>query len=107
MAKPEDFIIVYITAASLKQANVIARVLVSKKAAACVSLTKVSSLFSWKGKLEKSNEVLMIAKSKRRLWKKLKSLVIKHHSYEVPEIIALPIITGYKPYLDWIKNTTS
>ena len=70
-------------------------------------MTKVDSVFTWKGKLEKAAEVLLIIKSRRKLFKKLVSLVTKYHSYEVPEIVAVPIVAGYKPYLDWIKDSTA
>ena len=105
MTNANDYIIVLITANSIKQAGVIAKELLSRKAAACVNTTGVDSLFTWKSKIEKTKEVLLIVKSQRKLFKKIERIVKELHSYEVPEIIALPIICGHTPYLNWIKDS--
>ena len=105
MAKDYEFIVVFITANSDKQARVMAEKLVAEKAAACVNITGVDSLFAWKSKTEKTKEVLLIVKSSRKLFKKIEKIVKELHNYEVPEIIALPIITGSKSYLNWIKDS--
>ena len=106
MAKADDYIVVFVTATSVKQAGIIAKELVSQKAAARVNTTGIDSLFIWKSKVEKTKEILLIVKSQRKLFKKIEKIVRKFHSYEVPEIIALPIIAGNKPYLDWINEST-
>ncbi len=106
MAKSDDYIVVFITVNSVKQAGIIAKELISQKAAACVNTSGVDSLFSWKAKIQKTKEILLIVKSKRKLFKKIEKVVREFHSYEVPEIIALPIIAGHKPYLDWIDEST-
>ena len=106
MSRTDDYIVVFVTANSVKQAGVIAKELLTQKAAACVNTLGVDSLFTWKSKLEKTKEILLIVKSQRKLFKKIEKIVRKFHSYEVPEIIALPIVAGHKPYLDWINEST-
>lgn len=96
-------IVIFITAAGKKEAGVIAAGLVERKLAACVNMVSpVSSLFFWKGKIEKCREILLIVKSTRARLKAVERFVRSVHSYEVPEIIALPIIGGNKAYLEWL-----
>lgn len=105
MAKPEEFtdIVLFITTADAEEAQRIADVLVKEKKAACVNIVpKVSSLFWWQGKVEKAEENLLIVKSRVSALDQIVNLVKKHHRYEVPEIIALPIIGGNPDYLEWI-----
>lgn len=100
-------IVVFITTPNKKQAQDIASSLVSKGAAACVNIiSDVDSIFRWKDKLDKQKECLLIVKSRKSLMPKLIKLVKSKHSYEVPEIIALPIIAGNKDYLDWLDEST-
>jgi periplasmic divalent cation tolerance protein len=92
-----------ITAANQAEAKKIAQALVAKKFAACVNiLGRVQSLFWWKSKVDSAQEVLLLVKSRRENLNKIIKLVKTLHSYDVPEIIALPIIGGSKAYLDWI-----
>ena len=98
-------IIVLVTCPDKKCANEIAFSLIEKKLTACVnSINNVESIFRWKGKIEKSSEILLIIKSKKRLLKKLIVDVQQKHPYQLPEILALPIIGGSKAYIDWLNN---
>lgn len=100
-----DYIIVFITSGSVKEAEKIADILVNKRLAACVSIIpEVKSVFSWKGKVENEKEVLLVVKSKRAVFNKLVKQVKAVHKYEVPEIIALPIVEGSRDYIDWIES---
>ncbi|MBM3254852.1 MAG: divalent-cation tolerance protein CutA, partial [Candidatus Omnitrophica bacterium] len=95
-------IAIFITASNMKEANKIANALVGARLVACVNiLDKVKSVFFWEAKLERAQEVLLIAKSKKAKFSKIARLAKSLHSYQVPEIIALPIIDGYRPYLKW------
>ena len=106
--KKAEYIIVITAASSQKEAERIADALVDKRLAACVSIVpKIKSIYIWKGKKEKTHEVLLIAKSKRERFNDIVRQVKILHSYEVPEIISLPIISGNKDYLDWIREVTS
>lgn len=100
------YIVVFITAPNKKEAGIIAGALLKKKLVACVNIIdKVNSFFRWQGKIDHAKEVLLIAKSKKEKLNKIIKLVKSLHSYEVPEIIALPIVAGYKPYLNWIDES--
>jgi len=103
----KDFIIILVTASSEEEAKKIAQVLVEKRLAACVNLIKdIQSIFRWKGKLSDENEILLIIKTRKKLYKNVEEEVKSLHSYEVPEIIALPIISGSKDYLYWVDSET-
>jgi len=100
------FIVVFITTANRGEAERISKVLLDARLIACANIIRgIDSRFWWKRKKEKAREYLLIAKTKKALFKKLIKVVKKEHSYDVPEIIALPIISGHKPYLDWINKS--
>ncbi len=107
MPKNNEFIIVFVTAGSDQEAEMLRKKLLVNKLAACVNKTNINSMFFWKDKVENEDEVLLIIKTKYSLYKKLEALVIELHSYDVPEIIALPIIAGSRAYLDWINESTN
>jgi periplasmic divalent cation tolerance protein len=103
-----DRIIVLITAGSEEEAHKIAKLLVKKKKAACVNIVPgVDSLFRWKGRLDSARESLLLVKTRASLLSKIISLVREAHSYEVPEIIALPIVGGSEEYLKWLDSACS
>ena len=105
MAKPA-YVVIFITTSSYEEARKIGDALVSQRKAACVNIVpKVNSLFRWKGKIEDAEESLLVVKTRAKLFPDVVSTVKGIHSYEVPEIIALPISGGYKPYLGWINDT--
>jgi len=103
--KKTDRIIVLITAGNEEEAHKIAELLVNEKKAACVNiLPGVDSLFWWEGKIESARESLLLVKTKASLFPEIVELVKRTHSYEVPEIIALPIVTGSEDYLKWLDT---
>ncbi len=100
------YIVIFITTATEKQAKRIANTLLTQKKVACVSiLPRVHSLFWWKSKIDSAGEVLLMVKTESRLLEATVKLVRKLHSYDVPEIIALPIIGGNEEYLEWISES--
>lgn len=100
------YCVVLVTVPTQAKAKALARFLVAQKSAACVNIIpKVRSLFWWQGKLDRANESLLVIKTKKSLFGKLKALIIAKHPYAVPEIIALPIILGNKKYLEWIDES--
>jgi periplasmic divalent cation tolerance protein len=104
--QPQE-IVVFITAPSEDLAVTIARALVETRLAACANIIKgIRSIYSWQGRIEDDTEVLMIVKTRRELFDLLKSKVKELHSYEVPEIIAFPIIAGSDDYLKWLREST-
>jgi periplasmic divalent cation tolerance protein len=103
-----DRIIVLITAGSEEEAHKIAKLLVKKKKAACVNIVVgVYSLFRWKGRVDSARESLLLVKTRASLLSEIISLVKEAHGYEVPEIIALPIVGGSEEYLKWLDSACS
>ena len=99
--------VVLITTSSYEEGRKIAEALIAQKKAACVNIVpKVDSIFTWKGKIEESEESMLIVKTRAKLFPDVVTLVKWLHSYEVPEIIALPIIEGNPDYLEWIDKET-
>src|SRR4030065_104395 len=100
-------IIVYITVPSPEEGEKIAKTLVEKRLVACVNIVSgLSSIYHWQGKICDEKELLLVAKTRDSLFKRLEHEVKSIHSYKVPEIIALPIVKGSKEYLDWIYENT-
>ena len=101
--KEADRIVVFITVSGEEEARKIAEMLVNGRKAACVSIVpRVDSLFWWEGRLDSARESLLLVKTKASLFPEIVELVKRVHSYEVPEIIALPIIAGSEDYLKWL-----
>jgi periplasmic divalent cation tolerance protein len=104
--KQNDFVVIFITAGSVEEAEKIGKGLVEKKLAACANIIQpIKSIFFWEGKLCEEKEALMVVKSRSELFKPLMDYVKKSHSYKVPEIIAVPIIAGLPDYLSWIDES--
>ena len=103
-----EYIVVLCTLDDKRKAEKIACNLVCEKLCACVNiLPGVKSVYEWQDKIEQSEEVLMLIKTKKELFGELKETIVRHHPYEVPEVIALDITQGNEEYLNWIdKNTT-
>ncbi len=102
-----EYCVVYLTAASLEQAQLLADTLVQEQLAACVNrLGPVHSTYLWQGELCQDQEYLLIVKTRQTRLSALTARVRVLHSYEVPEVIALPIIGGLDLYLKWIGSQT-
>lgn len=100
-----EYVVILVTAESGREAEKITKRLLKEKCAACINIIhRVNSHFLWKGKIEKANESLLIIKTKKSYLKKVIKLVKKIHSYEIPEIVALPVVGGNKNYLNWIEK---
>lgn len=101
-----EYILILVTTQKTEEAETIGNLLVQQRKAACVSIIpKISSVFLWKGNIERQNEVQLFIKAKGKFLDDIISIIKSNHSYEVPEIIALPIIGGYKGYLNWIDES--
>jgi periplasmic divalent cation tolerance protein len=100
-----DKIVVLTNCGSAEEAAKIARALVEKKLAACVNvMPAVRSFYRWKGVIEDEQESLLVIKSSRALFNDLRVEIEKLHSYEVPEVIAVPIVDGSEGYLEWLDR---
>jgi len=104
---PDKPLIVLTTAPTEKEAAAIASVLIEKRLAACVSINgSIRSFFRWEDKISDEKEVLIIIKSRENLFENLVAEIKSLHSYELPEILALPVMTGEKNYIDWLFRET-
>lgn len=98
-----SYVVVFMMVPDEKEATKIVRDLLKERLIACANIVgPVSSLFWWKGGIDKASEFLVIMKSRKNLFKKLSERVKELHSYEVPEVIALPVIEGLPSYLNWL-----
>lgn len=103
----DDAIIVFMTAANGEEATRLADMLVGAHLAACVQiLPEIESVYRWQGKIERSAEVLLLAKTTRGKFNDLEREVRALHSYDTPEIVAVPILNGSAPYLEWLIQAT-
>ena len=100
-----DKIVAFTTCETQEEAARVARMLIEKKLAACVNVvSSVRSVYRWKENIEDSPELLLIIKSRRDLFDTLKAEIAKIHSYEIPELVALPILDGSTEYLAWLDR---
>ena len=100
-----NHVVVLMTASNAGEATRIAEMLVERKLAACVQiLPPMTSIYVWKGEVQRESEILLVAKSTQAKFDELEAAVRAIHSYETPEIIALPIVAGSQSYLSWLSN---
>jgi len=102
-----EYCIIYCTAGNKEEALKISRELVKKKLIACSNIIpSLTSVYSWNGCINEDSEVLIIMKTKAELFDSVKEEIFKLHSYDVPEIIAAPVLQGSKNFLKWINENT-
>lgn len=100
-----DKIVVLSACDSEERAAALARHLVEKRIAACVNVVPgARSFYRWKGAMEEAAEWLLVIKSRRDLFPALQAEIAKLHSYEVPEVIALPVVDGSASYIEWLDR---
>lgn len=102
----ERYGVVLVTAASRAEAEAIATSLVQSRLAACVSLLPIHSIYTWQGELHKEEEWQLLIKTDLARFSTLETKIRELHSYEVPEIIVIPIIAGSQSYLKWLSQVT-
>ncbi|GKS59716.1 hypothetical protein YTPLAS18_32430 [Nitrospira sp.] len=101
-------LVVFVTASSRKEANAIATRLVRQRLVACATVVGVvESIYRWQGKIERSKESMLMMKTTSERYLAVERQVREMHSYDVPEIIAVPIERGSSDYLSWIQSETS
>ncbi len=105
--KAEDFVVVFVMVGNEAEAIKIARHVVENKLAACTNIIPgIRSIYRWKGEICDDKELLCMIKTKKSLFPKLRDAIKQIHSYEVAEIIALPMVQGIEDYLLWLKEET-
>jgi periplasmic divalent cation tolerance protein len=109
MKRETKFRVVLVTCATLEEARKIARDVVEKKLAACVNIVThaVESFYSWEDKLENSSEYLLLMKTTEDRLEQLQKQTLTLHSYDTPEFIVLPVVSGSQEYLKWLAESVT
>lgn len=103
-----DFLLVLCTCPDAESASFISRELVEKRLAACVNrVPGLTSIYRWRNAIHEDAEVLLLIKTRRGRFETLRAQLSELHPYKVPEVIALEIVAGHAPYLDWLRAQTS
>jgi len=105
-AMKDSYCIVTTTCGSLGEAHELAEMLVNRKLAACVQLVNITSVYRWGGELNKETELLLLIKTTQERYQQIEDAIRENHSYEVPEIMQIPVDGGFLPYLSWIDEST-
>jgi periplasmic divalent cation tolerance protein len=102
-----SYCVVITTCGSNEEGEKLASQIVEAKLAACVQLSSITSYYTWEGKVNRDPECKLVIKTRKALYDQVESFIKEHHSYDVPEIIELPIHSGSKEYLSWIDEVTA
>jgi len=102
-----SYCVVITTCGSSEEGEKLASQLVESKLAACVQLSSITSYYRWEGKVNRDPEYKLVIKTRKALYDQLANFIKENHSYDVPEIIELPIQSGSKEYLSWIDEVTT
>ena len=106
-SSPERFVVVITTLPDRASALALAAALVREHLAACVNvMAECSSIYRWEGAVETANEVPLWIKTRATLFSSVSQFIKDHHPYDLPEVIALPLIAGFAPYLQWVERET-
>jgi periplasmic divalent cation tolerance protein len=96
--------VVMVTVSSQKEGETLATSIIEAQMAACVSIFPINSIYTWQGKIHSASEWQLLIKTDLAQFSQLEKKIIELHSYEVPEIIALPIVAGSQPYFKWLND---
>ena len=103
----ENYIIVFVTFPNKEEAKSLVEKLLTARLIACANISsQMESFFLWNGQITKENEVMVMMKTRKNAFNELSDWIKTHHSYDVPEIIAVPILMGSKEYFNWIDEET-
>ncbi len=100
----KEFLIITTTYPKLSEAKKLAKILLTKKLAACVQFTKIESCFNWQNKISSEKEILLSIKTKANFYKKIEKEILTNHPYKTPQIIATKIEQGFSDYFNWIES---
>lgn len=102
----DNYCVILVTVGSEEEGAKIANTLLSEKLAACINIVPIQSFYTWQGEIHQDREWQLLIKTRLHLFEKLAERVQTLHSYDVPEIVALPIVAGSSAYLSWISDNT-
>lgn len=102
-----EYCIIMTTCPDDKEASALASKLVKERLAACVQLCPIKSYYSWKDEQHSDAEIRLVIKTRTKLYESVERFILLHHSYDVPQIVQIPITDGSDQYLDWIDENTS
>jgi periplasmic divalent cation tolerance protein len=101
-----EHVVVFCTVGQTQDVEALARALVEQRLVACVNVVpSVTSIYRWQGKIERDEERLLVMKTRADRFEELRAAIMARHSYEVPEIVAVPLVAGHAPYLAWIDES--
>jgi len=103
---PDTYCVILTTAGNQEEANRLSELLVSRRLAACVQVSNIQSCYLWKGKIVNEPEHLLLIKTMAYLYHEVEKAIVENHSYEIPEIVLLPISQGLDRYLGWVEENT-
>jgi len=103
----QEYCVILTTTGSQEEANHLSELLVQEKLAACVQSLPITSTYTWEEKLTCDSEWLLMIKTRSDKYKAIETLILTHHSYDVPEILQLPVESGNPGYLTWINDNTA
>ena len=106
MSERADFCLIMTTCGSREEADGLAHGLVENHLAACVQISSVTSFYKWEQKINRDEELLLFIKTRSECYRRAEEFIARNHSYEVPEIIQIPILSGLADYLGWIETAT-
>lgn len=101
------YCIIKTTCKNRQEAEFLAKLLLNKKLVACAQISKIESFYNWENKIQNDEEFELSLKTKAQNYEEIEALIIKNHSYEIPQILLIPIDGGLTTYLDWIKKNTN
>lgn len=101
-----EFNVVITTCGNKEDAGKVIKALLDEKLAACIQVYEIKSFYSWKGAINEDAEQILLIKAKSELYKEIETCIKENHTYEVPEIIQVPITNGSESYLNWIKEVS-
>lgn len=102
-----EYSVVITTTGNVDDAGKLAKSILDAKLAACIQVQSITSFYTWKGEQCKDPECLLLIKTRHDLYSQLEEHIKRNHSYETPEIVELPIISGSPAYLTWLKESTT
>jgi periplasmic divalent cation tolerance protein len=108
LGRMREAVVVLCTVPNVEAAEALAEALVGESLAACVNiLGEIRSIYRWKGAVERDSEHLCVIKTTRDAFEALRARIVSLHPYEVPEVIALPVVAGHEPYVEWLLGAVT